>query len=68
MEALTKIWEATFHEKCPITNWCDDITIVEPCCIFTDEMFVNLHDIDLWFNFMKNYDTTWYITADKQLR
>jgi hypothetical protein len=66
MEALTKMWEATFHEKCPIINWCESKGIVEPCCIFTDEMFENLRDMDLWLNFMQKYGATWYITVDKE--
>lgn len=64
METLAGMWETTFHEKCPIINWCDDAKITKPCCILTDDMFGNLHDISLWFNFMKRYDATWYITAD----
>ena len=65
MEALINMWEATFHEKCPMINWCNDSQIVEPCCIFTDEMFSNLFEMDLWINFMQEYGVTWYITADK---
>lgn len=66
MEALVKMWEVTFHEKCPITNWSESKDIIRPCCILTDEMFANLYDIAMWFNFMKRYDSTWYITADKE--
>ena len=66
MESLVKMWEATFHEKCPMINWCDDDKIVEPCCIFTDDMLANLLDMDLWLTFMKKYGATWYITVDKE--
>lgn len=66
MDALVRMWEATFHEKCPMVNWCDDAKIVEPCCIFTDEMFENLLEMDLWLTFMQKYGVTWYITMDKE--
>lgn len=66
MEALARMWEATFHEKCPITNWSESSDIIRPCCILTDEMFANLYDMTLWFNFMKRYDATWYITVDNE--
>ena len=66
MDALAGMWEATFHEKCPMVNWCHESNIVEPCCIFTDDMLANLLDMDLWLTFMKKYGATWYITMDKE--
>lgn len=66
IKTLARMWEATFHEKCPITNWSENSDIISPCCILTDGMFANLYDMALWFNFMKQYDATWYITVDKE--
>lgn len=65
-ETLIGMWETTFHEKCPITDWSESSDIIRPCCILTDEMFANLYDMALWFNFMQRYDATWYITVDKE--
>lgn len=66
MKTLVEMWEATFHEKCPIVDWSESSDIIRPCCIFTDGLFDNLYDMSLWFNFMKRYDATWYITANKE--
>lgn len=66
MKGLTNLWEANFHEMCPIIHIDAVVRFEDSCCFLTDEMMSNLFAVDMWKRVIVGRDDSWYIAAEKE--
>lgn len=66
MKGLVNLWEANFHERCPIIHIEEVQRFENSCCFLTDEMMSNLFHINIWNRVIVGRDDPWYIAAEKE--
>lgn len=66
MKGFVGLWEANFHEKCPIVHIDDVDRFPDPCCFVTDGIVENLLVDNEWDRPTCIGDDIWYIAAEKE--